>query len=50
METDNLKALEQRAQSRLGAAIDRMQGYKYFGRVVLVIVVLAVVGVAAIVL
>lgn len=42
---DNLKKLEQLAQSKLGAAIDRMQEYKYFGRIVVFVVILAFIGI-----
>lgn len=48
MKTDDLKALEQRAQSKLSSAIDKLQGYRYFGRVVAVVAIFALIGVVAV--
>lgn len=49
MKTQDVKDAEQRIQSKLGAGIDRLQQYKYFGRLVWVILMLALIGVALIV-
>lgn len=49
MKTDNLKALEQKAQSKLSAGIDRLQEYRYFGRIVWTILLLALLAVVMLV-